>query len=156
MTMSFKAKIYKTGINACADVPGKITSKMTPTNGRIKITGTINDFAFTKTLMPVKNKPYRLFVNQAMLKGAQTVIGKTALFSIKQNFNIIRKEYPIPEVLIKQLREENLFSKFNDLTNSKKNEILKYLSYVKTEKTMQKNINTLIKKLEKGKDVRLP
>lgn len=58
----FNANIYKVGINACVDVPEEITEKMKAENGYIKISGRINGFAFNKNLVPVKNKPYRLFV----------------------------------------------------------------------------------------------
>lgn len=84
----FKAEIYKTGINYCVDVPENITSEMTATKGYIKIKGSINTFLFNKSLVPVKNGPYRLFVNIQMLKGSNTTVGKTADFKIEQDFNV--------------------------------------------------------------------
>ena len=60
----FKAKIYQLGINWCIDVPIEITQQLAAEKGRIHIKGQINGFDFVKTLMPVKNEPYRLFVNQ--------------------------------------------------------------------------------------------
>jgi hypothetical protein len=63
MKYAFKAKIYKTGINWCVDVPLKISKKMIPEKGYIKIKGRINEFDFKKSLVPVKDSPYRLFIN---------------------------------------------------------------------------------------------
>ena len=51
---SFKAKIYKVGINPCVDVPEKIYSKLIATKGYIPVKGTINQFPFQQTLCPVK------------------------------------------------------------------------------------------------------
>lgn len=153
----FKAKIYKTGINYCVDVPGEITSEMIATKGYIKIKGTVNKFPFTKSLVPVKNGLYRLFVNIPTLKGANTEVGNTAEFEIEQDFKVIKKEYPIPKMLTEQLKKKELLDDFNNLTESRKKDILKYLNYIKTEETLRKNIEKLITKLEnKEKNPRIP
>ena len=149
--------IYKIGINWCVDVPKEITEQLTIDKGRINIKGKINGFDFAKTLMPVKNAPHRLFVNQEMMKGGETALGKTATFEIEQDSKKICKEYPIPELLAEQLDKHKLKGDFDNLTVSRKKEILKYLSNVKTEETMLKNINKLIAKLKnKERDIRIP
>lgn len=157
MKHTFKAKIYKTGINWCVDVPTKITELLTAERGRIHIKGQINGFDFTKTLMPVKNEPYRLFVNQAMMKGGKTALGETAIFEIEQNNEKEDKEYSTPLLLKEQLKKEQLTTAFDSLTASRKKDILKYLSYVKTEETLLKNIYKIITQLKnKEKNVRIP
>lgn len=157
MKHTFKAKIYKSGINWCVDVPEEITKQLTSEKGRINIKGQINGFEFVKTLMPVKNAPFRLFVNQTMMKGGKTALGEIANFAIEQNTEKIIKEYSIPKLLEEKLDENQLTSDFNSLTASKKKNILKYLSYVKTEETLLKNIDKLIIQLKNNaKNVRIP
>ncbi|MEL4309081.1 DUF1905 domain-containing protein [Joostella sp. CR20] len=157
MELKFKAEIYKVGINACVDVPENITEKMTAKNGYIKVKGVINGFKFSKHLVPVKNKPYRLFINIPMLKGGKSELGKTAEFVIVQDFDDERKSYPIPEMLTEKLNDKKLTADFNNLTESRKTEILKYLNYIKTEKTLGRNIDKLVGKLErKEKNIRIP
>ncbi|MCZ4695350.1 YdeI/OmpD-associated family protein [Ancylomarina euxinus] len=146
-TYRFKAEIYKTGINYCVDVPAQVTSKMTATKGYIKIKGRVNQFLFKKSLVPIKNGLFRLFVNMPTLKGANTALGKTADFEIEQDFEMIIKEYPVPEMLTEQLTKAKLIEDFNHLTPSRRKNILKYLSFIKTEKTLQKNIEKLISQL---------
>lgn len=154
---TFKAKIYKTGINYCVDIPKGISTQMTATRGYIKIKGNINNVNFTKSLVPVKNKNYRLFVNLPTLKSADASVGDIANFTIEQDFEVIVKEYPMPESLIKQLKSKELLGNFNNLTISRKKNILKYMSFIKTEKTMNKNIDKLIVQLEnKEKNPRIP
>lgn len=157
MEYHFKAKIYKTGINWAVDVPLEISSQLKPEKGYIRIKGQINDFDFTQTLVPVKNSLYRLFVNFIMMKGGKTALGEIASFTIEQNEVELIMMYPIPELLSKMLAKENLNDSFEALSEARKKDILKYLSFLKTEETGIKNINKLISKLKnKGKDVRIP
>jgi len=154
---SFKAEIYKTGINFCVDVPENITSKLKAVKGYIKVKGTVNGFGFTKSLVPVKNGLYRLFINMPTLKGGKTKVGETANFIIEYDPTTIVKEYPMPELLKKQLSGNSLKANFDNLSQARKKDILKYLSYIKTEETLIKNIQKLITQLEqKETNVRIP
>ncbi|MFA8436531.1 MAG: DUF1905 domain-containing protein [Marinifilaceae bacterium] len=153
----FSARIYRTGINWCVDVPGTITNLLIAERGRIRIKGQINGFDFTKTLMPVKNSAHRLFVNQVMMKGGKTALGEVATFVIEQDYNREVKVYPMPELLVGQLEKYELTADFNNLTPSRRKSILKYLSYIKTEATLLRNINKLVVQLRtKEKNVRIP
>lgn len=157
MSDKFEATIYKVGINLCVDVPKAITDIMKPHKGYIKVKGNINGFKFSKNLVPVKDSPYRLFVNIPMLKGGNTGLGETAEFEITQDFSNEKKNYPVPDLLRNELKEKRLEREFNNLTDSRKNEILKYLNYLKTEKTLKKQIEKLIGKLERNeKNIRIP
>lgn len=155
---SFTATIYKNGINACVDVPGKITAAMIPVKGYIRVKGTINGFTFTQTLVPVKNAPYRLFVNIPMLKGGKTAIGENAAFDIEQDHDYVaEKAYPMPELLRQALEKHDLTERFYALSGARQKDILKYLDSLKNEATVQKNIDKLIGKMKEGKgDVRVP
>lgn len=153
----FKAKIYKIGINWAVDVPAEISEKMLPEKGYIRIKGKINGFDFIQTLVPVKNSPYRLFVNLIMMKGGKTALGETANFEIEQNFMKVEKMYPMPKLLLDSLNEHQVVEEFNQLTASRIKDILKYLSYVKTEETLKKNIDKVIIQLKnKTKRVMIP
>lgn len=157
MTHHFEAKIYKIGINWAVDVPAEITAQLKSEKGYIRIKSQINDFDFIQTLVPVKNNPYRLFVNLIMMKGGKTALGEIAIFNIEQNETELVKMYPMPALLLSILNKENLNDHFNALSEARKKDILKYLSFIKTEETMVKNIDKLIQKLKnKDKDVRIP
>lgn len=154
---NFKAIIYKTGINAAVDVPVDVTQGMVADKGYIRIKGTINNFAFTQTLVPVKNAPHRLFVNIPMLKGSDAEIGHVAEFAFEQDFTQKEDYYPMLPQLEKQLKAEKLTDTFEALTPARKKDILKYLGYIKTEATLKKNIDKVITQLlQKKTDVRVP
>lgn len=60
-------------------------------------------------------------------------------------------------MLTEQLIASKLYEDFNSLSESKRNLILKYLSFIKTEKTLQRNISKLIDQLRnKEKNPRIP
>ena len=153
---TFEAKIYKDGINACVDVPGSITSKLTKEKGFIYVKGTVNGFSFFKSLVPVKDGPYRLFIDLKMLKGASTRVGDIAKFLILQS----KREpivYEMPVFLKNELEKRLLTEQFETLSDSRKNSIFKYFNSIKTKETLDRNMAKLIQLLESGtKNVRLP
>lgn len=153
---SFSAEIYKVGINAVVDVPAEITNALHKGKGYIRIKGTINGYPFSTTLVPVKDKPYRLFVNIPMLKSANAALGDTAAFSIEPETAPVDHDYPMVPQLEKRLKSKKLTSAFESLTPSRRKDILKYLNYLKTEEALQKNIDKVIGQLEKGMNANIP
>lgn len=151
MKFTFKAKIYKVGINPCVKVPDSITSKLTTTKGYIPVKGTIQNHFFQQTLCPVKNEAYRLYVNGPMLKGANLKVGQTAHFVIEQDTLERNKNIDMPEAFKKKLEENKLLDAFLQLAPFRQKEICRYLKHLKTEKALNKNIDKMINVL-KGKD----
>lgn len=147
MEFSFKSRIYKVGINPCVEVPSKITAKLHPTRGYIPVSGKINKYPFKQTLVPVKGALYRLFVNGEMLKGTGLKVGDTAHFSIEQDFD--PREVSMPKEFKAQLKAEGVFEKFSNLTPSRQKEILKYLTYLKSEEARQRNMLKVISQLKR-------
>lgn len=156
MPMPFKARIYKVGINPCVEVPRAITAKMKPVKGYIAVTGKINGHEFSQTLVPVKDAPYRLYVNMSMLKGGNAKVGDIATFTLKHDLKERKVEYLMLPALKKALVDNNLLSAFNALTTSRKKDILKYLGSLKTIDALKKNINKVIHQLQSLENIRIP
>lgn len=144
MRFSFKFKIYKAGINPCVKVPARITKMMTATKGYIPVKGSIAGFAFEQTLCPVKNDLYRLYVNGLMLKGSNTKVGDTVVFTLEQAAKSKDSNLPMPPLLQIKLKEHKLAAAFKALAPFRQKEILRYLNHIKTEATLQKNIDKLM------------
>ena len=147
MVFTFRAKIYKVGINPCVDVPRKITGMMTPLRGYIPVKGNIKDFPFEQTLVPVKNGPYRLYVNGLMLKGSNSKPGDTLTFSVEQT-TAKRKDEIMPADLRIELVRAKVMSSFEKLIPSRQKEILRYLNYLKTPQAKARNIDKVISSLK--------
>lgn len=153
----FSAKIYQIGINWCVDVPKYITNDLVIEKGKINIKGKIKNFSFKKTLMPVKNSCHILYVNKKMMIGGETALGQVALFEIQQDFDKLVKQYSIPDLLNQYLTEYNLSKEFDRLTHSRKRAILKYISQLKNEESILRNIDKLIVQLKnKEKNIKVP
>jgi hypothetical protein len=158
MKYRFDAEIYKTGINWCVDVPGVICNQLIVEKGYIRIKGTINGFEFRKSLVPVKGKPYRLFVNLLMMKGGKTALGRSAVFEIEQDTEpVIRQVFPMHDELGVRLKATHLEENFESLTDARKRDIPRYLHQIKNRDILIKNIEKVIRQLEnKLRDVRIP
>lgn len=139
-----RAKIYKVGINPCVKVPTRIINNMTATKGYIPVKGTINSYPFEQTLCPVKNDPYRLYVNGPMMKAGKVKVGETANFMIEQAAKQKDSDIAMPLQLKKKLKEHKLAKTFEALAPFRQKEILRYLNNIKTEGTLFKNIDKLI------------
>lgn len=150
MKFSFRAKIYKVGINPCIKVPLRITNKLKATKGYIPIKGKIENHFFQQTLCPVKDEGYRLYVNGPMLKGADVKVGQTVHFMIEQDTLERNKNVPMPEEFKRKLEEHDLLTMFQKLIPSRQKEINRYLNNLKTEESLARNINKMIAVL-KGK-----
>ena len=148
MKFSFKAKIYKVGINPCVKVPARITKTMTTVKGYIPVKGMIEDHQFEQTLCPVKNDLYRLYVNGPMLKGGNVKVDQTVNFTIEQAGKQKDSNIPMPAALKKKLKEHKFLKTFEALAPYRQKEILRYLNNIKTEATLLKNIERLINVLQ--------
>jgi hypothetical protein len=148
--MKFRARIYKVGINPCVKVPKAITKNMQPVKGYIPVKGAIDGHLFTLTLVPVKNEPYRLFVNGPMLKASGKSVGQTAAFDIEQDITPPFEKYPLPEYLSKRLKQHKLMNAFERLTPYRQKEIIRYLDYLKTAEARERNICKVLDALRKS------
>ena len=79
--------------------------------GFISIKGTINQHFFQQTLCPVKDGPYRLYVNIPMMKGANVVVGDKAKFVIEQD-DRPKTEIEMPAELKKELKKHKVLDTF--------------------------------------------
>ena len=75
------------------------------------------------------------------MKGGKTALWEIATFEIKQNIEKVAKDYSMPKLLIAQLEKHKLTTDFDRLTASRRKDILKYLSYIKLEETLLRNID---------------
>ncbi|MHA4895787.1 YdeI/OmpD-associated family protein [Pedobacter sp. PWIIR3] len=153
---SFKAPIGTIGINPFVFVPEEILVKLFQQAGRSKspipIKGKVNDKPYKQTLMKYKGA-WRLYINTKMLANSPKRIGEMIELSIvfdKADRTIIAH----PDLL--KAIAENLKAKevFDSLTPSLKNEIIRYISHLKSEESIQRNIQKAVDfLLGKGKFV---
>lgn len=137
------------GINPFVFVPEEILRDIFRQADRdkspIPVCGTVNGRPYTQTLMKYKGH-WRLYINLVMLENSPKRIGEIIEVSIR--FDPVKREVPVHSKLMKAL-EENPVAKraFDQLVPSKRLEILKYMSYLKTEASIERNVKKVIANL---------
>lgn len=142
----FRAEIEIIGINPFVYVPNNILLQIFEqagkSKGHIPIKGTINNKSYKQTLVKYSGE-WRLYINTSILKNSPKRIGE--VIDITVNFDPESREIETPENFTKALdKNEEAKTVFNNLSVSKKIEIVRYLANLKTEEAREKNIHRAI------------
>jgi hypothetical protein len=140
--IAFKAKIEIIGVNPFVFVPDKILKSIFEQAGKekgyIPIKGTINNNPYTQTLVRYSGE-WRFYINTAMLKNSPKRIGE--IIALTVSFDPESRAIEMPSDFAKALeanQEANLV--FEQLTPSRKHEIVRYLARLKTKESLDRNI----------------
>ena len=148
----FKSTIYKIGINPVVDPPERVLKPIFAVAGRssgpIPVRGKINGSEFLQTLVKYRGL-WRLYVNGPMLKSSGSKVGDKVTVEIE--FDPKPREVAVPGQFADVLREDSVArSAFEKLSPSRQKEILKYLGSLKTDVSMKRNIERVIRHLRRG------
>jgi hypothetical protein len=143
---SFKANLDIIGINPFVFVPEKILGNIfeqAGTNrGAIPIRGAINTIAYQQTLVKYSGH-WRLYINTKMLKNSPKRIGETIAVTIEFD-SADRSIKPNPKLVQALKKEPGAKKIFEALPPSRQKEIVRYISSLKTEESIDKNIQRAI------------
>lgn len=149
----FKADIEIIGINPFVFVPDRILKNIfkqaDKDKGPIPIRGAINAQPFKQTLVKYRGD-WRLYINTAMLKNSPKRIGETVTIEVEFD-PISRTIKPHPKLVLAFKENKEAKKKFDNLPPSRQNEIVRYISFLKTEESVIRNIKKAIDHLV-GKD----
>lgn len=140
---SFTAKIAKIGVNPYVPVPASILKTILleagKTKGPIPIKGQLNGYPFIQTLVRYSGK-WRLYLNTPMRRNAGIDVGDLAKLKIEYDPKP-RSEpmHPKLKKALKQNKEALLI--FKNLPPHYQKEITRYLNSLKTEESVDRNIN---------------
>ena len=139
---SFKATIELIGINPFVFVPDKILAailqKAGKEKGPIQIKGMINKNPYRQTLVKYAGH-WRLYINTTMLKDSPKRIGETVSISI--SFDPGDRKLTMHPELAKALSKNKTANKnFKQLPASRQQEIIRYISNLKTAESVERNI----------------
>lgn len=152
-TNSFVADLQIVGINPYVLIPDNILKDIFiqagKNKGHIPVYGFINDLSYTQTLLKYKGE-WRLYVNMKMLPGSPKRIGEKISVSIEldNKDRTIAMHPKFAEALENDLEAKK---QFGNLTPSLQKEIIRYISFLKREETLTKNVSAAIGFL-KGKN----
>lgn len=146
---SFSAKIQKIGVNLYVLLPADILKELFRQAGKSKepipVHGTLNGNKFIQTLVKYSGK-WRLYLNTPMRKAACIDVGDTA--NVKIAFDpmprIIEMHPKLAHALKQNKKADEVFEK---LPPSHKKEIVRYISFIKNEEALVRNIEKAIQHL---------
>ena len=146
---SFSAKIAKIGINPYVSIPQDILDSIFEQAGKargpIPIRGTVNGKPFTQTLVRYQGA-WRLYINGVMREAAGIDAGDHA--NIRLEFDPAPRVEPIhPKLADAFAQNKAANSAFEKLNPSRQKEILRYLNSMKTEDSLERNIEKVLRHL---------
>ena len=149
----FKARIEIIGINPFVFVPNKILKdtfkKAGKNKGHIPVCGTVNGNFFIQTLVKYSGH-WRLYINTTMLKNSPKRIGEQ--IEVTLDFDPSDRTIKVHTKLAKAFKENPEAKKiFDRLSPSRQKEIVRYISALKTEESINKNVEKAVNFLH-GKD----
>lgn len=145
----FTAQLEIIGINPFVFIPEEILKEIFETSGRnkspIPVRGTVNGKKYTQNLMKYLGE-WRLYINMMMLKDSPKRIGETIKVCVE--YDDADRTIHIHPQLDKAIQESSVALKnFESLIPSRRLELIGYINNLKTEASIQKNIEKIIKHL---------
>ena len=143
---AFKATLEIIGINPFVFVPEEILKQIFKEAGKdkghIPVTGTVNGAKYTQTLLRYRGH-WRLYINTTTLPNSPKKVGETVDVTIQFDSKD-RTIKPHPK-LVKALNANKKAKKvFETLPPSRKKEIIRYISFLKSEESVSINIERAI------------
>ena len=138
----FTAKLEIIGINPFVFVPENVLSAVMAQAGKdkepIPIRGTINGVAFQQTLVRYSGA-WRLYVNTEMLKDSPKRIGEKVRLTIAFD-PADRSISPHPKLVEALAQNAQAKERFDALPPYQQKEIVRYISFLKTEASVERNV----------------
>jgi hypothetical protein len=150
---SFSAKIFIIGVNPYVFVPAVILKKIfieaKKNTSPIQVYLTLNAKKFEQNLVRYKGK-WRLYLNTPMRKHTVTEVGDMINIEIEYDPDI--RTIPMhPKLKDAFSKNKTVHDVFKQLTPSRQKEIIRYISFLKTEESVDRNIEKVMRHLS-GKE----
>ena len=125
-----------------AEILSEIFKQAGKNKGFIPICGTVNNKVYKQTLVRFKGE-WRLYINLSMLKNSPKRIGE--IIEITIGFDPKERSLTPHPKLMKAISEnEEAKIKFESLSPSRKHEIVRYISFLKSEESIDRNVQKAV------------
>ncbi|MDR6923531.1 MULTISPECIES: YdeI/OmpD-associated family protein [Chryseobacterium] len=146
---SFTTQLEIIGINPFVFLPEDVLNKIFEASGKdkspIPVKGTVNGIEFQQNLMKYLGE-WRLYVNLTMLKNSPKRIGET--IEVWVEYDDRNRSISIHPQLEEAIQASSVAVKnFENLIPSRRHELIRYINNLKTEASIQRNIEKIIRHL---------
>jgi hypothetical protein len=146
---SFRAKIYKVGINRCVDVPQRV-SRALGDDKYIPVKGCVEDVEIRSTLVPRGGGKYRLFVHSRTYEALGIDAGDFVRIRLVRDSQ--SRAIPVPRDLSEALRaNKDAKAAFEKLAPGARRGFLRWVAGAKRSETRDRRIQEGMKRLIKYK-----
>jgi len=148
---TFRAKVHIIGVNPYVLLPAAILRKIFSAAGKKKgpvpVKGTLDGHRYVQTLVRYSGK-WRLYLNTPMRDAAGIGVGDAATFTIQ--FDPKPREVAMhPKLKTALNKNKKAREVFDKLPASRQKEIIKYISFLKSEESVARNVERAIRFLQK-------
>ncbi|ASE61469.1 DUF1905 domain-containing protein [Chryseobacterium indologenes] len=145
----FTATLDIIGINPFVFIPEEILTRIFEDAGKSKspipVKGTVNGQAFQQNLMKYVGE-WRLYINTIMLKNSPKRIGE--VIEVTLEYDDSDRSISIHPGLEEAIKNSTLATaNFEKLTPSRQNELVRYINNLKTEVSIRRNIEKIVRHL---------
>ena len=142
----FSATVRKIDINPYVKVPGPIVRKLHQAakkeTGPIPVAGRLQGQPFSATVVKFRGM-WRLYLNTAMRREARVEVGDNVIVGVR--FDNTPRTVPSPgKFTVALSKNKSAQAAFQNLTASRRKEILRYLNSLKQPETLERNIAKVI------------
>jgi hypothetical protein len=142
MMYSFKATIDIIGVNPFVFLPDRVLNSIFTQSGKnkgpIPVQGAIDGHPYKQTLVRYSGA-WRLYINGPMLKASGRKVGDKTTITIA--FDPEERSVPMhPKLEVALKSNKKAKEIFDQLPPSRQKEIIRYISYLKTEASVDKNV----------------
>jgi hypothetical protein len=146
---SFSASVRIIGVNPYVPVPPNILSALLKKAGRptspLPVKGKLNGHRFTQTIVKYQGKQ-RLYLNTPMRNAARIGVGDKA--NVEVDFDGRPRIVPMhPKFKRALAKNKKALTTFQRLPPHRKKEILRYINFLKTAKSVDQVVSRMVKQL---------
>jgi len=143
----FSGRIYKVGIIRYVDVPADISKKFDG-GAHVPVAGEVEGVALRTTLVSRGKGAYRLAIHSDIRKKLRVDAG--AVVEVAMALDERPREPELPPALVLALRNApKAQQKFRGMTTALRRQIVRYLTAVKTQETLERRVVKFVARLER-------
>jgi Bacteriocin-protection, YdeI or OmpD-Associated/Domain of unknown function (DUF1905) len=144
----FSGKIYKVGIIRFVDVPSYVSRAIGAGATNVAVAGEVERIPVRTTLVPRGKGLYRIAIHGDIRKKLRVDTGAVVEIAIERDEG--SREPVLPPALVLALRNSpKAQAVFRSMTNALRRQIVRYLTSVKQQSTLESRVCKLVRTLER-------
>ena len=151
----FSGKIYKVGIIRYVDVPADASRAIGEGEPHVAVAGEVEGVPVRTTMVSRGNGCYRLAIHGDIRKKLRADAGAVIEIAIQRDEE--PREPVLPPAFVLALRNApRAQSEFRSMTTALRRQVVRYLTSVKQQSTLERRVTTMVRRLEQRNATKRP